>query len=187
MKNSITKTLKLGQLTLMALLFTMFSFSSFAQNSGGGHGHGGPGHGPGPGHGGGGPHPNPTCNAHFNHHRDSITNGVVFSNYDGTGAATYAWDFGDGSTSTSTDPSHVFPDTGYYYVCLTINHGKAKKIIRNKKPAPRYLPKASGADLVILMPRRKKSKNKKSRTVLPIKPNSSAAIAKIESPIGSGK
>jgi len=30
------------------------------------------------------------------------------------------WDFGDGSTSTSQNPSHVFAQTGNYYVCLTI-------------------------------------------------------------------
>lgn len=35
-----------------------------------------------------------------------------------TNATTYAWDFGDGGTSTQQDPSHTYPGTGTYTVCL---------------------------------------------------------------------
>ncbi|GAB4416580.1 MAG: hypothetical protein OHK0039_26060 [Bacteroidia bacterium] len=35
-------------------------------------------------------------------------------------AATYFWDFGDGTTSTLTDPTHTFSGTGPWLVCLTL-------------------------------------------------------------------
>lgn len=35
-----------------------------------------------------------------------------------TGAKTYLWSFGDGSTSTQTSPSHTFPTTGFYTIKL---------------------------------------------------------------------
>jgi PKD repeat protein len=34
--------------------------------------------------------------------------------------ATYSWDFGDGSTSTTMNPSHTYATDGTYNVCLTI-------------------------------------------------------------------
>jgi hypothetical protein len=36
--------------------------------------------------------------------------------------ATYLWDFGDGTTSNMQNPTHVFPATGYYYVCLMVTN-----------------------------------------------------------------
>lgn len=36
-------------------------------------------------------------------------------------AITHFWSFGDGTTSTFTDPVHTYPDTGTYTVCLTVN------------------------------------------------------------------
>lgn len=35
-------------------------------------------------------------------------------------AVSYAWDFGDGSTSTAQSPSHAYAQVGSYTVCLTI-------------------------------------------------------------------
>ncbi|MBK7965282.1 MAG: PKD domain-containing protein [Bacteroidetes bacterium] len=35
-------------------------------------------------------------------------------------AISWTWDFGDGNTSTQTNPSHVYPDTGKYYPVLTM-------------------------------------------------------------------
>lgn len=44
---------------------------------------------------------------------------VVFTNST-TGAATYSWDFGDGSAlDTSTDPTHTYTADNTYTVCLT--------------------------------------------------------------------
>lgn len=36
-----------------------------------------------------------------------------------TGATSYMWDFGDGNTDTTTNPTHVYSVTGTYVVCLT--------------------------------------------------------------------
>ena len=43
---------------------------------------------------------------------------VNFSN--GSTSGTYDWDFGDGSTSTQTNPSHTFTETGEYNVELIV-------------------------------------------------------------------
>ena len=44
---------------------------------------------------------------------------AVFDNTSlGSGATTYFWDFGDGSTSTVTNPSHTYPNAGTYKVRL---------------------------------------------------------------------
>ncbi len=42
-----------------------------------------------------------------------------------TGAQTSAWDFGDGSNSTDTDPTYTYSAVGFYNVCLTVtdSHG----------------------------------------------------------------
>ncbi len=38
-------------------------------------------------------------------------------------ATSWAWDFGDGSTSTQQNPSHTYAATGVYQVTLTVNGG----------------------------------------------------------------
>ena len=43
---------------------------------------------------------------------------VVFTNYS-QNASTYAWDFGDGNTSTEQNPTHSFASGGTYDVMLT--------------------------------------------------------------------
>ncbi|MBL0016180.1 MAG: T9SS type A sorting domain-containing protein [Bacteroidetes bacterium] len=35
---------------------------------------------------------------------------------------TWAWDFGDGGTSTLQNPSHSYPGPGQYQVCLTVTN-----------------------------------------------------------------
>lgn len=42
---------------------------------------------------------------------------AIFSNFS-SGAITYKWNFGDGDTSTLSNPSHQFGATGTYNVCL---------------------------------------------------------------------
>lgn len=39
-------------------------------------------------------------------------------------ADSYAWDFGDGTTSTSLNPTKVFQETGEYVVTLTVKNNK---------------------------------------------------------------
>jgi hypothetical protein len=41
----------------------------------------------------------------------------------GSGVFSYLWDFGDGSTSSDQEASHVFPDAGPYLVTLSIDDG----------------------------------------------------------------
>lgn len=38
-------------------------------------------------------------------------------------AATYSWDFGDGNTSTSQNPTHTYSAAGTYNVCLVVSDG----------------------------------------------------------------
>ncbi len=40
-----------------------------------------------------------------------------------SGSMTYLWDFGDGSTSTSFDPSHLYAEPGIYTITLTATSG----------------------------------------------------------------
>ncbi|MDX2360948.1 MAG: S8 family serine peptidase [Crocinitomicaceae bacterium] len=46
---------------------------------------------------------------------------VTFNNTSTTG--TYLWDFGDGNTSTSANPTHSYATPGTYTVCLTVTTG----------------------------------------------------------------
>lgn len=45
---------------------------------------------------------------------------VDFTDASTGGATTYAWDFGDGNSSSSASPQHTFAGTGTYTVCLTV-------------------------------------------------------------------
>ncbi|MBL7764772.1 MAG: PKD domain-containing protein [Chitinophagaceae bacterium] len=63
------------------------------------------------------------CNANFIY--SSSGNTVSFSN---TSTAPgpisgYSWTFGDGGTSTLSNPTHTYASSGWYYVCLTIYGG----------------------------------------------------------------
>ncbi|MCE3279917.1 MAG: repeat-containing protein [Bacteroidetes bacterium] len=61
-----------------------------------------------------------SCYAGFSYTFDAFGNGCTFTSQ-GTGSAdTYYWNFGDGSTSTATNPYHIFTSNGSYNVQLTI-------------------------------------------------------------------
>jgi len=45
---------------------------------------------------------------------------LVFSNL--SSAGTYAWDFGDGKTSTETNPIHTYENNGNYTICLKVTN-----------------------------------------------------------------
>ncbi|MEI6124828.1 MAG: gliding motility-associated C-terminal domain-containing protein [Bacteroidota bacterium] len=47
----------------------------------------------------------------------------VSYNYTGTGAFTWAWDFGDGTTSTLENPVHSYDSVGSYLVTLIVSSG----------------------------------------------------------------
>lgn len=70
----------------------------------------------------GGELPNQGPTAAFSSQVDNLT-----AQFDSSGSndpdgsiASYAWDFGDGSTSTQANPSHVYADPGTYTVRLTV-------------------------------------------------------------------
>jgi PKD repeat protein len=50
---------------------------------------------------------------------DTASSTIWITDYS-TGANTYLWDFGDGTTSTVQYPSHTYSQNGTYEVCLTI-------------------------------------------------------------------
>ncbi len=66
--------------------------------------------------------PPPLCNAHFRsiHHANNLN--VFFDSAHNPWNVTYAWDFGDGSTSTSRDPHHSYAQAGVYNACLTVTN-----------------------------------------------------------------
>ena len=63
------------------------------------------------------------------------------------GASTYSWTFGDGGNSTAYEPSHSYPDTGWYHVTLwvTNSYGCSDSISKNVYVEPIfefYIPNA---------------------------------------------
>jgi PKD repeat protein len=63
--------------------------------------------------------PPPPCNAQFAHYSIHNPDSVHFYP-SGTASNHYYWDFGDGDTSTSQYPWHVYSTPGNYYACLTV-------------------------------------------------------------------
>lgn len=69
------------------------------------------------------PRPIPSFTTNTNHTCDT-TLSVQFTNTTtGSGPITYLWNFGDGQTSTQTNPTHVYNGTGVYTVTLTAQIG----------------------------------------------------------------
>ena len=65
------------------------------------------------------------CAANFKYEQEHNSLEVEFDNKSigNTPLATYSWDFGDGNTSTKSEPDHIYAAPGLYYVCLTLNNG----------------------------------------------------------------
>ncbi len=64
-----------------------------------------------------------TCSAYFGYNvqSGSYTADFIDTSWTSSGSITsWAWDFGDGSTSNLQNPSHTYATTGNYQVCLTI-------------------------------------------------------------------
>jgi PKD repeat protein len=58
---------------------------------------------------------------------------VNFTNQSsGTGAINYVWDFGDGSTSAQTNPSHTYSASGNYTVTLTATYASGCSDVETK-------------------------------------------------------
>src|SRR5690606_18141785 len=70
--------------------------------------------------------------------------------FDPGGIVAYHWDFGDGTSSSSSTPSKVFTETGDYYVTLTVTDGdgltgQATKVISVIDFAPAQCIGATGS------------------------------------------
>lgn len=59
------------------------------------------------------------CQAGFTWN-NPLNNQVLFYNTSPGSQLNFFWNFGDGSTSNSTNPSHIYAAAGTYYACLTI-------------------------------------------------------------------
>ncbi|MCC6690336.1 MAG: PKD domain-containing protein [Bacteroidia bacterium] len=59
----------------------------------------------------------------FHYNADGLT--VQFEN-NSTSATTYSWNFGDTKTSTLKNPTHKFPSTGSYNICMVATNGCGK-------------------------------------------------------------
>jgi len=64
-----------------------------------------------------------SCSAYWGVESEGLT--VFFENYSwsASDAVDYAWNFGDGTTSTDENPTHTFAAEGNYEVCLVLNDG----------------------------------------------------------------
>ncbi|MBK6619686.1 MAG: PKD domain-containing protein [Saprospirales bacterium] len=62
------------------------------------------------------------CLANFSTNMDnnSTTVGFTFTGEPQTGAATFFWEFGDGSNSMQQNPTHTYSQAGTYTVCVTV-------------------------------------------------------------------
>ena len=66
------------------------------------------------------PPPPPPCDAHFSHQPGNVPLGVHFNHAPNPPNTVYAWNFGDGDTSSQASPNHVYANPGTYLVCLTV-------------------------------------------------------------------
>jgi len=63
------------------------------------------------------------CDSYFYSIRDSLnTFTQYFYGSSNSNVTSWFWDFGDGNYSTSQNPTHTYSDTGWFYVCLTVNN-----------------------------------------------------------------
>ena len=69
---------------------------------------------------------NSACNAMFMFDTINLLNtgaSLLLLNMSGTpssGPLDYTWDWGDGNISTGAYPAHIYADTGFYRICLTV-------------------------------------------------------------------
>ncbi len=64
-----------------------------------------------------------TCNAYWGSQSNLFTTYFADLSSGTDTVVSWAWDFGDGSTSSQQNPIHTYSQSGYYYVCLTIQTG----------------------------------------------------------------
>ncbi|MBL7890709.1 MAG: T9SS type A sorting domain-containing protein, partial [Bacteroidia bacterium] len=64
-----------------------------------------------------------SCYSQFTMVQDSLNslNYYVYNNSSTGNQYSYLWNFGDGTTSTIPYPTHIYPGTGPYQLCLTVS------------------------------------------------------------------
>jgi PKD repeat protein len=73
--------------------------------------------------GGGTPPPNQSPTANFTFSCSGLTCSFTDTSTDDTGVTAWSWNFGDGGTSTSQNPSRTYASGGTYAVMLTVTDG----------------------------------------------------------------
>lgn len=75
---------------------------------------------------------------------------LAFTDLSSNNPTSWAWNFGDGTTSTLQNPTHTFPQSGIYNVCLTATNGVGSStpyceqvIISNGPPIASFTPDLS--------------------------------------------
>jgi PKD repeat protein len=74
---------------------------------------------------------------------------TLFTNNSIGGATGFLWDFGDGQTSTLSNPSHIFPSNGNYNVQLTASNAAG---CANTKVSPITIASSPATDFFIDLP-----------------------------------
>jgi len=64
------------------------------------------------------------CKARFTYSVDQVTGNASFTNLSNEYNLNYFyfWSFGDGGTSSQTNPSHLYASNGWYYTCLNLRN-----------------------------------------------------------------
>ncbi|MBC7411016.1 MAG: PKD domain-containing protein [Bacteroidia bacterium] len=65
-------------------------------------------------------HPHPIANFNNDYYETDVTNASMTFANSSANSVHYLWNFGDGTTSTQINPSHIFPDSGTYIVQLNV-------------------------------------------------------------------
>ncbi|HNW96905.1 MAG TPA: PKD domain-containing protein [Bacteroidales bacterium] len=78
-------------------------------------------------------------NVNFSTNTGCSTEATLFSNNSSPAGTSWLWDFGDGQTSTSENPSHIFSNGGNYNVKLTVYDGSCSNSLTKETHIP-YTP-----------------------------------------------
>jgi hypothetical protein len=73
-----------------------------------------------------------TCTTPTGNFTYSINNKIVTFTNSVTAATTWKWDFGDGDTSTTNEPTHTYPAYGGFNVCLTAFNACSQALFCNR-------------------------------------------------------
>ena len=95
------------------------------------------------------PVPSPIANFSFTENGNFAPSKFTFTN-SSTNGSTYTWDFGDGSNSTSQNPSHIFTTGGIYNVTLKVKNSAGIENIINKTVTVKNSPTKFKINSIIL-------------------------------------